>query len=81
MKIITETGSIYDIDGNLCRKYRDGEIVDSFKVFFMRSIPSTVKDLPEIYDLPESEPKVGERLYLAGRNNWWISTRVERIEY
>lgn len=82
MKITTETGSVYDIDsGGVCRKYRDGNVIDSFKPYFMRSVPDTVKSLEEIYELPESELKIGDRLYISGLNNWWISTKMVRIEH
>lgn len=82
MKITTETGSVYDIDdGGICRKYSDGKLVDSFKAMFKRSVPETVTKLEEVYELPEGELKVGDRLYISGINNWWISTPIVRIEY
>ena len=82
MKITTETGSVYDIEeGGICRKYADGKFVDSFKALFVRSVPETVTDLKDIFELPEEDLKLGDRLYISGLNNWWISTPMVRIEH
>jgi len=82
MKITTETGSIYDInrDSLLCQKYSDGKLVDAFKAYFMRSVPDSITSVEEIYELPEGDLKLGDRLYISGKDNWWISTKMVRIE-
>lgn len=82
MKIATETGSIYDIDDHgICRKYgKDGELIDSFKVFYKCAVPDEVTTTTELYQLPRSEPEIGKRLYIGGMNDSWISTKVVSIE-
>lgn len=82
MKVYTESGAIYDIDsGNVCRKYRDGKLVDSFKAFFIRPVPDSVTEFKEIFELPEDELKPGDRLYISGKDAYWLSTKIDRIEY
>ena len=81
IKVTTETGSVYNIDEyGFCRKMNGaGELVDTFKPWIMKPIPDHVETLGEIYELPEGEPVIGQRLYLCGRESWWISTRVVSI--
>jgi len=82
VKIFTEAGSVYDIDDSgICRKYRDGKLIDSFKAFFIRSVPDSVAEFKDIFELPEDELRPGDRLYVGGLNNWWISTPMVRIEH
>lgn len=81
MKITTESGSVYKIDDNICRKYdRNGTCIDSFKVYAMKAVPDSVTTLMEIYELPDSEPQIGLRMYISGKDSWWISTRVISYE-
>lgn len=81
MKVKTISGSVYDInDHGICRKYNsDGELIDSFKVYFTKAIPNTVKQLGEIWDYPHSEPEVGKLLYIGGRDVSWLSTEVVSV--
>ena len=82
MKITTETGSVYEIDEHgLCRKYdASGDHIDTFKVWYMVPVPNEVVSAKEIYDLPKGDPEIGKRLYIGGRDNWWVSTKVISIE-
>ncbi len=82
MIIRTESGSRYEIDDrNICTKYSpEGTKVDAFKVFFLKAIPNTVKQMGEIWDYPSGEPEVGKLLYIGGREGWWLSTEVVSIE-
>jgi hypothetical protein len=82
MKITTETGSVYEIDDHgICRKYdKSGECIDSFKVWYMVPVPNEVVSVKEIYDLPKGDPEIGKRLYIGGKDSWWVSTRVVSIE-
>lgn len=82
MKIHTASGSVYEFDNNICRKRNsEGTVIDTFKVFFMKAVPmSGISTMEEVYDLPNGEPEVGKRLYLGGRDSWWLSTEVMRIE-
>jgi hypothetical protein len=80
MRVTTESGSVYDIDGRLCRKYNpQGVCVDTYKIYVMKAVPLTVLSMEEIYELPESEPEIGKRLYTSGKDSWWISTKVVSI--
>lgn len=81
MKVTTETGSVYSIEHNLCTKVdKNGLRVDQFKVWIMKPVPDYVTTWEEIRELPEGEPVVGQRLYLSGREGWWISTRIVKVE-
>lgn len=82
MKITTETGSVYEIDDRgICRKYsKDGELLDSFKVFYKYAVPDEVTSVIELYEIPRSEPEIGKRLYIGGMNDSWISTKVVSID-
>lgn len=86
MKITTETGSVYSIDERgVCIKYDSaGRAVDSFKVWYLRVVPdwvTTTKELYELDDEPTKVPEIGKRMYIGGKDTWWISTPVVRIEY
>ena len=81
MRITTESGSVYEIKDGICKKYNpQGVGVDAYKVYVMKAVPSSVLTIGEIYDLPESQPEIGKRLYTSGKGSWWISTRVVSIE-
>lgn len=82
MKITTESGSRYEIeDGGVCRKYNsNGTLMDSFKVFFKKAVPTTVTSLGEVWDYPNRDPEVGMLLYIGGKDGWWLSTEVISIE-
>jgi hypothetical protein len=82
MRITTETGSVYDIDDHgICIKTdKDGRRVDAFKPLVMVPVPNKIRTLKEIYALPLGEPIVGQRLYISGIDNWWLSTRVVSVE-
>lgn len=82
MRITTETGSVYEIDDGLCiKKNAEGERIDAFKVWVMKPVPDDITTWEEIHDLPQGEPEVGKRLYLAGRDVFWISTQVVSVKY
>jgi hypothetical protein len=81
MKITTTTGSVYHIEDGLCNKFsKDGERVDTFKVWTMKPVPNDVVVMSQLYDLPTGEPEIGKRLYLSSRSGWWLSTQVVSIE-
>jgi hypothetical protein len=82
MKITTKSGSVYIIDEhNVCRKYdKDGNAVESFKVFVMKPIPDWCTDMNDLLELPTGEPNIGQRLYLFGLGNWWVTTAVVSVE-
>ena len=84
IRITTETGSIYEKDSHgFWRKFdKDGNWIDSFKVFFMKPVPNdeNIKTWADLLDLPEGTPEVGKRLYIGSRGASWISTRVVSIE-
>jgi hypothetical protein len=82
MKIHTASGSAYELENGICRKRNsEGTVIDTFKVYFTKAVPmSGISTMEEVYDLPNGEPEVGKRLYLGGRDSWWLSTEVMRIE-
>lgn len=83
MRISTESGSVYEInDRGIMTKYdSDGHGVDSWKIYRMKAVPTDVKDMKEVWDLPQSEPEIGKLLYVGGKDGWWLSTPVVRIEH
>lgn len=82
MIIRTESGSRYEIDDHgICKKFdSDGNAIDTFKVFFMKAVPTTVTQLGDVWDYPNGDPQVGMLLYVGGRDGWWLSTEVVSIE-
>jgi len=81
MKITTKTGSVYTIDDGFCVKTdKNGNRVDAFKLWTMKSLPKHVKTWDEVHELPGGEPVIGECLYLAGKDVWWVSSAVVDIE-
>lgn len=83
MKITTESGSVYEIDDSgIMTKYNaEGRGVDAWKVWHMKAVPTDVKDMKEVWDLPYSQPEIGKLFYVGGKDGWWLSTPVVRIEY
>lgn len=82
MKIITKSGSRYEIDDHrICRKYdRDSNHIDTFKVLVMKAVPTTVSSMSEVWDHPNSKPEVGKLMYIGGMDGYWLSTEVASIE-
>lgn len=83
MRIITESGSVYEInDSRVCSKYdSDGKLIDAFKVFFIKAVPDTVRTMGELWDYPNTgKPEVGKLMYVGGKDGWWLSTKVVSVE-
>lgn len=82
MKITTETGSVYTIDDHgICVKTdKSGRRIDAFKPFVMIPVTDEVETISDIRALPHGDPVVGCRLYLSGRNVWWLTTYVVSVE-
>lgn len=83
MKIHTVSGSMYEIDerGIMTKYNAEGRGVDAYKIYQMKAVPTEVKDMKEVWDLPYSQPEIGKLLYVGGKDGWWLSTPVVRIEY
>jgi hypothetical protein len=83
MKITTESGSVYQINerGIMTKYNANGHGVDSWKLYQMKAVSDDVKDMKEVWDMPESEPEIGKLLYVGGKDGWWLSTPVVRIEH
>lgn len=81
MKITTETGSVYDIEDGFCTKYNaEGQRVDAFKVWAIKSVPEVPITWEELHDLPVTSPVVGQHLYVSGKDLWWLSTTIVSVE-
>ena len=77
----TESGSRYEFEGRLMRKFdKDETLVDSFKAYVIKTVPSDVKNTSEIYQISESYPEVGNLLYVSGYEAWWLSTPVVSVQ-
>ena len=84
MRITTESGSVYEIDedSNICTKYNaNGTRVDSFRVYFMEAVSEDIKSIDQISYLSKGEPQVGKRMYISGKDSYWISTKVVSITW
>ena len=80
--ISTKSGSRYEIDNGVCIKYNsEGTAIDAFKVYAMKAVPTGVKNMIEIWDMPKSDPEVGKLLYVGGKDGWWLSTEVVSIDW
>lgn len=84
MKVTTESGAVYRIsEHRICYKTdHHGYHWSPFKIWTMKPIdpdnlPSTWE---EVHALPSGDPVIGMRLYVAGKDEWWFSTRVVSIE-
>lgn len=82
MRVITESGSVYEISKNVCTKYDPaGVAVDAFKISKIVVVPEDAKNAYEVVSIAASEPEVGRRMCVFGiKGEWWISTRVVSIE-
>lgn len=80
-KIVTSTGSAYEIsEHGICRKKNAaGRVVSAFKVFLLAKIPADVTSVEDVWKLEPSEPEVGSRMFVSGKDAWWISTEVVAI--
>lgn len=82
VKIKTISGSVYDIDDHgICRKYnKTGLVIDTFKVYVMKAVPTNIETLEDLVNVPLGKPEVGKLFYVAGRESDWLSTEVVSIE-
>jgi len=82
MKIVTETGSTYVVDDlKHCVKYdKVGNMVDQFFVTDMKAVPNTVSNWKQVFESPKTKIVVGKRMFIGGRDSWWISTKVVSVE-
>lgn len=81
MEILTQSGSRYSIKNNLCvKKNSRGVIVDTFKIYSIKDITEEILSMEEIYQSPESLPTVGHRMFISGRDTWWVSTVIVEIK-
>lgn len=81
MKITTESGATYEIIDGLCYKTDHFGIgYPPFKIWIMKSVGPEIQTLNELLDSADSPPEIGKRMYVAGKDEWWISTKIVNIE-
>jgi hypothetical protein len=82
MKITTKTGAVYNIHEGICVKTSsNGDVGLPFKVWQMTSFGDDVLTYREVFALPPAmSAEVGKRMYIAGKDEWWVSTTVTEIE-
>ena len=79
MVIVTESGSQYRIFNGLCKKYdTEGVMVDVFKPLTIKAIEDDASSWEDI-DKSQDGPVVGKRLYIAGFESQWFTTRVVQL--
>ncbi len=81
MRVRTESGAQYEIKDSLCVKTGSNGVKHSaFRVYSMKSVPPEFTGtISDIHLLPEGIPTVGEHLFVSGRDEWWLSTKVVEI--
>jgi hypothetical protein len=77
MKITTESGSVYEITP---RGYWSKNGNYHQKVWLMYCISNDVRTHSEIFATEKLPLTVGLRLYVAGKNEWALSTAIISIE-
>ena len=82
MRITTESGAYYDIDErHICTKTdKYGYVHAPFKVWYTKAIDPNVQTWDEVQATEFSKPEVGKRMFLAGKDDSWLSTVVVKIE-
>lgn len=89
MRVSTETGSYYDIDLDVGLWSKNSAGRQSLWEY--AAVPDWQDKRSEVMNVGLVEwsrkhgrmfeiPKVGECLYIMGRDTWWLSTRVTSIE-
>lgn len=82
MRITTESGSVYSIEHDIVRKHNSyGRLVDAFKLWEMKSVPDVPITWEKLWELPHTDPVVGQHAFIAGRDSWWLTTKVVTIEF
>lgn len=85
-KALTESGTLYDLDlrsGWVHIKPSGDGHVTMFRIWDFKNIPNDLLklDWEIVRALPVSEvPVVGQRMYVAGKDDWRLSTPVVSIE-
>ena len=83
MRVTTESGSVYEIsEHGICVKTNsDGYRVDAFKAMTIKAVPDSASSWEDIYNTPDGDPVVGQRMYISGLNTWWLTTPVVKVEW
>lgn len=80
IEVVTESGSTYIIREGFCVKTNsEGMKVDAFKLWKIKACPEDVSTFEEIYGLEHGMPEVGKRMFISGKDSWWLSTQVKSI--
>lgn len=80
MRITTESGAVYVLDSGICYKTgHDGEEYSPFKAWFIKALDDDTFTWDQLRDLPNTGPVIGKRMYISGKEDWWVSTKVISI--
>ena len=80
-RITTESGAVYTIVDGFCRKTnRHGEMFAPFKVWTVKAVEDDVDTWVKLLSSPNTVPEVGKRLYVSGKDVWWLSSRVVYVD-
>lgn len=82
MKITTESGTTYTIRNGICRRRGSDGCESVFKVWVLKALDrDTITTWDEVRDAPSyATPVVGKAIYIAGRDEFWLSTNIVSIE-
>lgn len=76
MRVITESGAIYTIEGGRWR-HNDDYLISLWE---MKSVPKDAKTWDDIHSSTLLAPAIGFRMFISGKDEWRISTPVVSIE-
>jgi hypothetical protein len=81
--IVTETGSEYEFTNNLCIKNGKVEFKMWWSYCFDDYDKMTLSEVPKPFIDEDSDKRlplqVGKRMYVGGKDSFWISTRIVSI--
>lgn len=76
MKVTTESGTVYVLENGWWRR-NDSERNPIWKNY---SVPNSVKTWDDVHDCKRLPLTVGLRMFIEGREEWALSTRIVSIE-
>ena len=84
MKVITESGSVYEIWDGWYSKNGEPRQKKWYAYCFESWEGMTYDDIPEPYPFDNEDKRlpiqVGKKMKIGNKNDWWVSTKIISIE-
>lgn len=69
-------------NGRCLKTSNTGAKYDSFAIRTVSGLPADFGGtLLDVFQMESKEPAVGERLFISGKDEWWISTPIISIDF